>query len=219
MKRVLITGTNGMIGKLILEACLQREDVSSITSITRKPVGITDPKLTEILHTDFLDFSSVEHAFSSQDICFFCIGVYTGTVPRDEFRKITVDYTRSFAETLKRNSPDASFVFLSGQGADFTEKSPIMFAKDKGIAENSLIRMQFKRLAIFRPGYIYPVTPRKEPNKRYYIFRALYKPLSFIYPNLGLTSVQLAMAMVKAGFGAGNQTIYENREIKQLADE
>ena len=219
MKRILITGTNGMIGQLILEDCLQREDVSSITSITRKPLGITHPKLTEIIHADFLDFSKVEQAFTNQDICFFCIGVYTGTVPRDEFRKITVEYTRVFAETLKRNSPGASFVFLSGQGADLSEKSRIMFAKDKGAAENILLRLQLERLSIFRPGYIYPVTPRVEPNKRYYVFRLLYKPLSFIYPNLGLTSVQLATAMIKAGFGAGNQTIYENREIKQLANE
>ena len=53
MKNILITGTNGMIGSLILHYCLEREDVHTVTSITRKQTGIRHPKLAEILHTDF----------------------------------------------------------------------------------------------------------------------------------------------------------------------
>ncbi len=219
MKNILITGTNGMMGRLILDACLQREDTAIITSITRKPLGIQHPKLKEVFHQDFLDYTAIEEHFTNQDTCFFCIGVYTGNVPRDEFRKITVDYTKAFAEKLKEKSPGVSFVFLSGQGADRSEKSRILFAKDKGIAENFLISLSFQRLSIFRPGYIYPVTPRKEPNRKYIVFRFLYRYLlRFIYPGIGLTSHQLRDAMIKAGFGEGDQMTYENNEIKHLAN-
>ena len=208
-----------MIGNLILEYCLLREDVQKITSITRKSIGINHPKLVEVLHNDFLDYSAIESTFTNQDICFFCIGVYTGAVPRDEFRKITVDFTRAFAECLKKNSPNAGFVFLSGQGADSSEKSKVMFALDKGIAENILIKLQFNQLTIFRPGYIYPVTPRVEPNTFYKITRLLYKPfLSKVFPNIGLSSEELAKAMIKAGFEGSNQIIYENREIKNIVN-
>jgi len=218
MKRVLITGTNGMIGRLILERCLQRTDVATVTSITRKPLGIAHPKLREVIHHDFMDLSSIRDHFSNQDLCFYCIGVYTGTVPRKEFRKITVDYTRVFAETLKQMSPEVVFCFLSGQGADRTEKSKLMFAQDKGIAENILEKLAFKQLIIVRPGYIYPVTPRKEPNFFYRLSRLLYKPiLSKIYPNMGLTSLQLANAMVKLGWQGVSQQVYENKEIRQVA--
>ncbi len=218
MKRVLITGTNGMIGRLILELCLQRTDVATVTSITRKPLGIVHPKLREVIHSDFRDLSTIRDHFSNQDLCFYCIGVYTGTVPREEFRKITVDYTRVFAETLKQMSPEVVFCFLSGQGADRTEKSKLMFAQDKGIAENLLERLAFKQLSIFRPGYIYPVNPRKEPNFFYRLSRILYKPfLSKVYPNIGLTSVQLANAMVKIGLEGATQQVYENREIRQIS--
>ncbi|MBI2273906.1 MAG: NAD-dependent epimerase/dehydratase family protein [Bacteroidetes bacterium] len=218
MKRVLITGTNGMIGRLILERCLQRTDVATVTSITRKPLGIAHPKLREVIHHDFMDLSSIRDHFSNQDLCFYCIGVYTGTVPREEFRKITADYTRVFAETLKQMSPEVVFCFLSGQGADRTEKSKLMFAQDKGIAENILEKLAFKQLIIVRPGYIYPVTPRKEPNFFYRLSRLLYKPvLSKIYPNIGLTSLQLANAMVKLGWQGASQQVYENKEIRQVA--
>ena len=218
MKNIIITGTNGMIGQLILEYCLQRKDVSKVTSITRKKTGISHPKLFEVIHENYLDFSSIRETLQHQDICFFCIGVYTGQVPRDEFRKITVDVTAAFAKELKQESPDTGFCFLSGQGADSSEKSKVMFALDKGEAENILIGLNFRHLAIFRPGYIYPVTPRKEPNTLYRIFRILYKPLlSKIYPNIGLTSVQLAKAMIHIGFNGGDQTIYENKDIKSLS--
>lgn len=218
MKNVLITGTNGMIGQLILELCLQRTDVATVTSITRKPLSIVHPKLQELIHNDFMDLDPVRDHFSNQDLCFYCIGVYTGTVSREEFRKITVDYTRVFAETLKQMSPKVVFCFLSGQGADRTEKSKLMFAQDKGIAENILQQLAFKQLIIFRPGYIYPVTPRKEPNFFYRLSRFLYKPfLSKLYPNIGLTSLQLARAMVKLGWEGATQQVYENREIRQVA--
>lgn len=218
MKHILITGTNGMIGRLVLDICLQRTDVASVTSITRKPIGITDPRLTEMIHEDFLNFSPIAAHFANQDICFFCVGVYTGAVPREEFRKITVAITKTFAETVKAQSPDTRFCFLSGQGADRSEKSNIMFALDKGVAENSLIGLNFKNLFIFRPGYIYPVTARTEPNTLYRIMRALYKPvLSRIYPNIGLTSAQLAQAMVKAGFESSGLVTFENRDIRRLS--
>lgn len=46
-----------MIGNLILNYCLNRSDVNSITSITRKKTGIVHPKLIEVLNDNFLDFT------------------------------------------------------------------------------------------------------------------------------------------------------------------
>ncbi len=206
-----------MIGKLILEYCLQREDVNKITSITRKPTGIKHPKLVEVMHNDFLDYSIIADHLKDQDICFYCIGVYTGQVPRDEFRKITVDYTHAFASALKQQSPETGFCFLSGQGADRSEKSSVMFARDKGVAENILFNLHFNHLAVFRPGYIYPVTPRVEPNTAYRIFRIAYKyGLRQLYPNIGVTSEQLAKAMIIIGFNGKGQVVYENRDIGKI---
>ncbi len=92
-KNVIITGSSGMIGSLILTDCLNRNDVDKVTSIVRKPFGTTHPQLDEIEHSDFLDYTDITDHLQNQDVCFFCIGVYTGAVPKDEFRRITVDYT------------------------------------------------------------------------------------------------------------------------------
>ncbi len=213
MKNIIITGTNGMIGNLILQKCLQRNDVAKVTSITRKPLGIYHPKLEEVIHDDFLDYSKVERHLKNQDVCFYCIGVYTGQVPIDEFKIITVSFTELFAQILKKNSEQVSFCFLSGQGADSSEKSKVLFARKKGIAENILLKLDFKNIHIFRPGYIYPDTPRIEPNFFYKLMRVLYKPVRFIYPNIGVTSEKLAHTMVEVGMNGG-KIILENKDIR-----
>jgi hypothetical protein len=72
---------------------------------------------------------------------------------------------------------------------------------------------------IFRPGYIYPVTPRKEPNLMYTISRFLYPLLSRIYPNIGIPSENLAAAMVKAGLygtSENDNPILENKDIRNM---
>jgi nucleoside-diphosphate-sugar epimerase len=213
MKNILITGSNGMIGSLILQKCLKRDDVVKVTSITRKPLGIYHPKLIEIIHNDFLDYSKIENDLKTQDVCFYCIGVYTGQVPTEEFKKITVAYTEVFAQALKKNNEAASFCFLSGQGADSSERSRVLFAREKGIAENILLKLKFKSTHIFRPAYIYPITPRVEPNFFYRLMRILYKPLKFIYPNFSVTSEKLATTMVEVGMNGG-ENILENSDIR-----
>lgn len=216
-KNVIITGATGMIGSMILEKCLASDAVQKITSVVRKPTGRLHAKLVEVVQTDFLDFSNADY-LANQDICYFCIGVYTGQAPRDEFRKITVDYTHAFASALRAKNKETVFCFLSGDGADRSEKSRIMFKKDKGIAENNLIRLQFHRLHIFRPGYIYPSVPRKEPNRAYVFFRYAYKWLfRYIYPDIGLTSEQLSTAMMYAGLHGVEQETLENAGIRRLA--
>lgn len=216
MKNILIVGASGMIGNLILNQCLRRNDVHKVTSIVRRKSGKEHKKLIEVLHNDYENFKPIQDTFTNQDICFYCVGVYTGQVSRDEFRKITVEYTRSFAGMLRAKSPHAVFCFLSGQGADRTEKSRMMFAKDKGIAENYLLSLGLKTLFIFRPGYIYPVTPRVEPNLTYKIFRTLYPLLKTVYSSGVITSEQLAAAMVKAGFEGGTQHTFENKAIRKM---
>src|ERR1043165_4711564 len=215
MKNVIITGSSGMLGGLVLEECLQRDDVAKVTTIVRKPSGNKHAKLVEVIHSDFLDYSHIQPSLTGQDVCFFCIGVYAGQVPTDEFKKITVDYTKAFAEALKRSSPNASFCLLSGQGADQNEKSRILFAREKGIAENALLRLNFPHTYLFRPGYIYPVTPRDEPNGFYRFMRGLYKVVAPIIPGIGVPSVKLAHKMVEVGLEGGAKSIYEHHDIRK----
>ena len=205
-----------MTGNLILQKCLHSSDVVEVIAITRRELPSKHPKLKNITHVDFLNVENISTSFENIDICYYCLGVYTGAVENDLFFQITVDYTKVFADQLKEKSPAACFCFLSGMGADLSEKSKMPFAKAKGIAENYLLRLGLEKLIIFRPGYIYPVTKRKEPNFFYTLSRWLYPVLKIVYPNIGLSSEQLANSMFKAGFQQTPSIILENKAIKKF---
>jgi uncharacterized protein YbjT (DUF2867 family) len=220
-KRVVITGASGMVGGCALRICLESPVVSRVTAIGRRPTGISDTRLHEVVVDDFNDYSALPEALENQDAALYCLGAYTGAVPDDLFRRITVDYTLAFAKSLHSASPQAAFCFLSGQGADQTERSRMAFARYKGAAENTLLDIGFSRVHLFRPGYIYPVMPRKEPNRMYTITRFLYPLVRRLYPNIGISSENLAAAMVHAGlYGTGENEgpILENKDIRSMKE-
>ncbi|MFI1773320.1 NAD(P)H-binding protein [Thalassobellus citreus] len=211
--KVIIAGSTGMIGKLILEKCLQSNQISEITTLVRKPSPENkNDKIKEIIVSNFEDFSGSPTVFQDIDIAFFCIGAYTGQVADDLFKKITVNYAVSFSEALKNESPNATLCFLSGAGADRTEKSRTAFARYKGMAENRIAKTGLT-FHSFRPGYIYPVTPRKEPNMMYKIFRILYPILKLLGKNASIKSTELAQAMFLVGLHGADKEILENKDI------
>jgi hypothetical protein len=102
-------------------------------------------------------------------------------------------------------------------GADRSERSRMMFARDKGVAENRLDKMQFNQLYIFRPAYIHPMTPRNEPNITYRVMRFLYPLYKIIYANGVITSTDLSKALFIVGLKGGEKKILENKDIRKIA--
>ena len=142
-KRLVIVGATGMVGGYALRYALDHPAVGRVTAIGRRKLGISHPKLGEVLHRDFADCSALAETLSGQDAAIFCLGTYTGSVSDAELRKVTVDYTVEFARVLHGSSPDAAFSFLSGNGADQTGRSRMAFARYKGEAEKALIEGGF----------------------------------------------------------------------------
>jgi uncharacterized protein YbjT (DUF2867 family) len=136
-KRLVIVGATGMVGGEALRYALPHPGVGAATAISRKPTGLAHPKLKEVLHQDFAHCSALAGALTDQDAAVFCLGAYTGAVPDAELRRVTVDYAVEFARVLCASSPNATFVFLSGGGADPTGRSRIAFARYKGEALSS----------------------------------------------------------------------------------
>jgi uncharacterized protein YbjT (DUF2867 family) len=162
-----------MVGGYAVRYALEHPAVRSVTTIGRSKVGIVHPKLTEVLHRNFADCSAIAGVLSGQDAAVFCLGTYTGSVSDADLRRITADYTIEFARVLHACSPGAAFSFLSGSGADPTGRSRMPFARYKGQAENALLAAGFSHVYLFRPAYIYPVEPRKEPNFSYRLLRGV----------------------------------------------
>jgi len=218
--RLVIAGATGMVGGYALRYALDHPSVGLVTVIGRRQLGISHPKLNEVVHKDFADCSSLAQPLSGQDAAVFCLGVYTGSVPDEELRTITVDYSIEFAHVLRASSPGAAFSFLSGMGADQTGRSRVPFARYKGEAEKALLAAGFPRLYIFRPAYIYPVKSRSEPNFNYRLLRAIYPVFRRLFPNQVIPADDLARAMVDVAVRGKNEresVVLENREIRAMA--
>jgi len=218
--RLVIAGATGMVGGYALRYALDHPSVGVVTVIGRRQLGISHPKLNEVVHKDFTDCSSLAQPLSGQDAAVFCLGVYTGSVPDEELRTITVDYSIEFARVLRASSPGAAFSFLSGTGADQTGRSRVPFARYKGEAEKALLAAGFPHLYIFRPAYIYPVKSRLEPNFSYRLLRAIYPVFRRLFPNQVIPADDLARAMVDVAVRGKSQresVVLENREIRAMA--
>jgi uncharacterized protein YbjT (DUF2867 family) len=217
-KRLVIVGATGMVGGYAVRYALEQPTVGSVTAIGRQKLGISHPKLQEVLHRDFGDCSTLAQVLSGQDAAVFCLCAYTGSVSDEELRTITVDYTIEFARVL-RSSSGASFSFLSGNGADPTGRSRIPFARYKGEAESALLAAGFPHVYIFRPAYIYPVEPRKEPNFSYRFLRAIYPAFRVLFPNQVIRADALARAMVDVTIeetAERRHLVFENRDIRAM---
>jgi uncharacterized protein YbjT (DUF2867 family) len=219
-KRLVIIGATGMVGGYAVHYALDNPAVGRVTVISRRKLGISHPKLDEVVHQDFADCSALADTLRGQDAAIFCLGTYTGSVSDAQLRTITVDYTIEFARVLHGSSPAAAFSFLSGNGADPTGRSRMAFARYKGEAENALLAAGFSSVYIFRPAYIYPVEARNEPNFSYRLLRAIYPVFRVIFPNHVVPADQLGRSMVDVVVNKAEgraSVILENRDIRAMA--
>jgi uncharacterized protein YbjT (DUF2867 family) len=220
-ERLVIVGASGMVGGYALRYALDNPAVKSVTSIGRKNLVISHPKLKEVRHQSFADCSTLADALLGQDAAVYCLGTYTGAVSDAELRTVTADYTIEFARVFRNSSPNAAFSFLSGNGADQTGRSRFAFARYKGMAEKALLEGGFPRVYLFRPAYIYPVQPRKEPTFSYRLIRAVYPVFRLLFPNQVIRADDLASAMVDVVLRETPERqglVFENRDIRTMVN-
>ena len=111
--KVIITGSTGMVGEGVLHECLQHSHVSDILVINRKQCGILHPKLKEIIHDDFSDFSSVENELSGYNAAFLCMGITSFRASEETYTRITHGMTMALANPLSRINPEMTLCYVS----------------------------------------------------------------------------------------------------------
>jgi uncharacterized protein YbjT (DUF2867 family) len=206
--KVIITGTTGMVGEGVLLECLNHPQITEVLSVSRKPAGITHPKLKEYIVTDFLSLKEADENLSGYDACFFCAGVSSVGMKEEEYRRITYDTTMNFAKAVNPN-PQMSFVYVSGGGTDSTEKGRMMWARVKGKTENDLMQLPFKQAFGFRIGFLIPNPQQKRVLKYYNYISWLTPAIKLVFPNIITTMKQVAEAMIYVSQnGYKNNVIY-----------
>ena len=200
--KVIVTGATGMIGKGVLLECLDHNDVTEVLSIGRRSLDMYHPKLKELIHKDFSEFESVKNSLNGYDACYHCMGVSSAGMKEANYTHFTYNYSMSLANALYSLSPSMTFIYVSGQGTDSSEKGRTMWARVKGKTENDLLKMGFKHVFLFRPGAIIPLKGIEASSK---LYRRLIKSLGWllkiiktIAPNSIVNTTQIGLAMINA---------------------
>lgn len=215
--RIIITGTTGMVGEGVLHVCLQQPDVEAVLVINRKSIGITHPKLTEVLHADFYNLAAIEHQLKGYNACFFCLGISSVGVNKEQYYKTTYELTMHVAQTLSRLNADMQFCYVSGAGTDSTEKGRSSWARVKGKTENDLARLPFAATWAFRPGFIKPIPGLARTHKFYKYINWLFPIGRAVAPGAFCSMQELGLAMIHVVQRGYPQAVIEGKDIIALA--
>jgi hypothetical protein len=206
-----------MVGEGVLLECLKHPDVDSVLVIGRRTCNMIHPKLKEILHHDFFDYSTIESQLKGYNACFFCLGVSSVGMKEAEYTRVTYDLTMQAATTLSRLNPDMTFCYVSGTGTDSTEQGRLMWARVKGRTENQLSRLPFKSVYSFRPGLMKPTKGQKNVKTIMKVVGYSYSFWKFLSPKNACMLEEVGLAMIQAARVGSSKKILENLDIAQLA--
>lgn len=214
--RAIITGATGMVGEGVLLECLNHPDVEAVLVINRKPGGVSHPKLKEAIHKDFFHLAPIEPQLTGYNACYFCLGVSSVGISKEEYKRITYDLTINVGELLAKLDPDTTFCYVTGAGTDSSEKGRIAWARVKGATENTLMRL-FKKSYMFRPGFM-KATPGQKNVKSYYKYFAWLYPIGrVLYPSGFCTLEEVGQAMINVTLKGYSKQIIDVKDIVKLA--
>jgi uncharacterized protein YbjT (DUF2867 family) len=215
--KAIIFGASGMVGEGVLLLALIHPDVESVLVIGRRTCGVNHPKLTEIIHKDFYNYSSIADNIKGYNACFFCLGVSSVGMNEYAYHRVTYDLTMAAAAILSRLNPDMTFCYVSGSGTDSTEKGRLMWARVKGKTENHLMALPFKAAYMFRPGFMHTVNGQKNIKSIFKVVDLLYPLVKFLLPNAGCKLEDVAVSMIICSKSGYSKKILDNKDIDYLA--
>ena len=221
-KKVIITGATGMVGKGVLLECLDHEVISEVLVIGRNSLNIEHTKLKQLIQKDFTNFYEVRDQLTGYDACYFCLGISASGLNEEQYRNITYNFTLALANTLIDITSEMTFIYVSGEGTDSSEKGRMMWARVKGKTENDLLNLGFKQAYMFRPGAIIPLRGIKSRTKSYQFmydyFMWLVKGIKAISPNSVVNTTQIGLAMINAMLKGYNKNVLKPKDIIILAE-
>ncbi|MGV3278237.1 SDR family oxidoreductase [Rickettsiales bacterium LUAb2] len=215
MKKVILFGATGFVGKEVLQQLVTNNEISKIICITRKRIDFEHHKITNHIQEDFLFYSNnLAKKLAEYDGCIWTLGgkISDNKESLQEYKQITYDFTLNFAKSIVDllNKPFI-FCYLSGMGAKqsgkvwFTWEKITRILKGKTEKDLSIIANNSKYLKVycFRPAGILPARTNR-------IVKFLLSPIS-------ITVDKLANAFINTIVNNQNMPkIISNRNIKKL---
>ena len=215
--RAIITGATGMVGEGVMHECLLSDDVEQVLVINRRPCGVKHPKLKEVIHGDFADYTSIENELKNYNAAFLCMGITSLGASEEVYTKITYQYTLALAKTLATLNSETVICYVSGAGTKQDENIKNMWMRVKGKTEKDLQQLPCKAAYMFRPGYIQPTKGLKNTYTFYKVIAPLYPLWKLLLRKHACTLQEIGKAMIHSVTKGYDKTILEVPDIEKLA--
>lgn len=173
MKKALVVGATGLVGKELVDSLLADERYS-VTILVRKPLEIINKNLIQVK----FDFDNPDKALITGDEIFCCLGTtikVAGSKPA--FYKVDYEYTAMIAQAGFKNGVK-KFALISSMGAN--KNSKIFYSRTKGAIEETIARIGFETVFILRPSML--LGKRTEIRTGERIGKIIMSMLSFAIP-------------------------------------
>jgi uncharacterized protein YbjT (DUF2867 family) len=217
---IILFGATGMVGQGVLRECLLDAKIEGVLAIGRTATGRAREKLREIVREDMFTYADIEDHLRGYDACFFCLGVTSAGMTEAGYRHLTYDLAVAAGGALARVNPGMTFIYVSGTGADSTERGRSMWARVKGATENALLRLPLAAF-MFRPGVIQPMHGERSKTGLYrvmYVMTGWVIPVLIrVFPKYVTTTERMGRAMIEVAKHGAAKKVLETRDINELA--
>jgi uncharacterized protein YbjT (DUF2867 family) len=160
--RVLIIGGTGQVGAAVVRALAAEPSCAEVVMVNRKAISLTaDPRVRQVIvDTAAAQFPAEVTTLAQSMVAkgapvygASCVGVGSGSAKwsEEELTALEIGVVGGFARGCHAGGI-TQFALLSAAGSN--AKSRIRYARVMGLKEDTVLRVGFRSLAIFRPGII-----------------------------------------------------------------
>lgn len=149
-KTAIILGATGLTGGYLTQILLEDPAFTKVKVLTRRPTGIKNPKIKEVI-CDLLDSATFKEHFEG-DVVFCCIGTTKAKTPdQKKYRAIDYGIPINTAQLANENQIP-TYITISSTGT--SPNSPFFYIRTKGEMERDLIKIGIKHTFILKPAFI-----------------------------------------------------------------
>lgn len=150
MKKVVVIGATGLVGKNLVKALVEEPSIEKVFAISRREVDFKSVKVESCV-VDFTNLAQFSDVFNA-DILFSCLGTtkkQAGSIKAQ--RVVDLDYQLKAAELAADNGV-SEYYLVSSSGAN--AKSKNAYLQMKGELEDRVTGLNFQRICIFQPSLL-----------------------------------------------------------------
>lgn len=189
----LVVGGTGLIGKELCRLLAADNTYDKVISLVRNQSKQVSGIIEQVVAFDNLAKTTVDNSI---DVAFCCLGTTMKKAgSKDAFFKVDFEYVESFAKLAQENGAK-KFLLVTAIGAD--ENSMFYYNRVKGKIENTIKKLPFTSIHIFRPSLL--IGEREDKRFGEDISKLVFKNLYFLIPSKykGIEGLQVAKGMLKA---------------------